>query len=526
MNPQAATSDLPLEEALPLSTENLDSSEPREQSHVAAATTTTTNNNNKEANESSPASPAPENVDSPKEETIVSAAEDNAASSPHPQDTAGLQEPEQAPTYRRHNDAEKAPLQESPPQPLAKSLRVVGIVPPAPAPAPALEDTMVVYIHGLRLVVRDIVDVDEIESARKKPAICWDRDTANITEFPPDLQQDDDLVVEYSANGRTPCCYHRFVLTFHALVTRGLQATAAVAVAYPRICLIVLSAISVGLCAAGFFTNFVIETETSELWPPKSSRSVLDGKWLWRESRFSLTPAVMDVLIHKNGDNVLGHQGVQRVFEVVDYFSSQDGYKEGCALAQRMSHVWWVGQCRTYGVTKFWNESTLEFQDNEDTDDLAIIKQLSATTYPNGVIVDVPDVMGNTVRDHATGMLVSADSYLIRFDIPWSNVTRQFEAEAVDRMHALRDAWAEDPGNEWRIEFRSWSSYSEEFMRAIMADLWLIPLAAVIVSVFTVIFAFGKCHPVYSRGLLGIGAVLTIVASLMTTFGILFLFGT
>jgi len=69
------------------------------------------------------------------------------------------------------------------------------------------------------------------------------------------------------------------------------------------------------------------------------------------------------------------------------------------------------------------------------------------------------------------------------------------------------------------------SSYSEEFLRSIVDDLYLIPVAALIVTGFTIVFAFGKCDKVHSRGLLGAGAVVAIVASIMTSFGILFAVG-
>lgn len=94
----------------------------------------------------------------------------------------------------------------------------------------------------------------------------------------------------------------------------------------------------------------------------------------------------------------------------------------------------------------------------------------------------------------------------------------------------MRDEWKLLAGTDqnplgFQLEIRSFSSYSEEFLRSIVDDLYLIPVAALIVTGFTIVFAFGKCDKVHSRGLLGAGAVVAIVASIMTSFGILFAVG-
>ncbi|CAB9508257.1 Pick C1-like protein 1 [Seminavis robusta] len=324
----------------------------------------------------------------------------------------------------------------------------------------------------------------------------------------------------------------RCVLHLHRIITKLLLCISHVAIHYPRITVIALSGVSIGLLAAGIFTNFTVENDNHDLWPPVESLSVTQTEWLYQESRFNYNPVLMDVLLHKKGANVLGQEGPQRVFDIVDKFTSQSGYKQGCAWAERFGHLYWVGQCHIDSVADFWLERQAIFDAQVQTDKDAI-RQMSqlyypgptTAAYPDGVPVDVPAILGNTVRD-ANGTLTSADSYLIQFAIPWSNVTLAFEREAITRMLQLRDDYAAVEDTEgWVMEFRSFSSYADEFNRAIIADLWLIPVAAVIVAAFTVLFAFGKCHKVYSRGLLGVGAVLTIVASLMTTFGILFICG-
>jgi Patched family len=65
---------------------------------------------------------------------------------------------------------------------------------------------------------------------------------------------------------------------------------------------------------------------------------------------------------------------------------------------------------------------------------------------------------------------------------------------------------------------------SFRFTRAIVDDLYLIPIAFVMLCAFTA-FAFSRRHKVYSRCLLGIGAVITCLLSIATTYGLLMICG-
>ena len=62
------------------------------------------------------------------------------------------------------------------------------------------------------------------------------------------------------------------------------------------------------------------------------------------------------------------------------------------------------------------------------------------------------------------------------------------------------------------------------FTRAIVDDIYLIPVVFVIMSAFTAC-AFARRHKVYSRSLLGIGAVITCLLSITTGYGLLFTCG-
>lgn len=316
----------------------------------------------------------------------------------------------------------------------------------------------------------------------------------------------------------------RMIQRMHGAVVKSLQKIAGVAVNFPRSTLLVLSFLSLGLLVAGWFTNFRIATASSELWPPRNCLTKEHALWIWQESYFNWSPVIMDVIIHKNGDSngVLGMEGVSRVFEVQEAVTNFGDYKEGCAIAELIGDEYGVGQCWIDSVAGFWNGSYSIFQEAVESDQDAI-ETLSQRVYPNGIRVDVDTVLGKTTR-HTNDTLASALSYSIKFGIPWSNTTLDFEAKALNHLLSLRDEWIAR-GDEFTMEVRSRSSFSNEFLRAIQGDLWLFPISFAVVILFTVVFGFGKWDRVKSRGLLGVGAVVTILASIMASFGLLFCIG-
>ena len=416
----------------------------------------------------------------------------------------------------------------------------------------------------------------------------------------------------------------RAVLRLHRGITRRfLQPVARIAATYPRVVLIALALLSVGMMVAGVLTNFQVENETHLLWPPYSSLSVEHSDWLYDVSHFNYAPVEIEILVHANGfghdgdsssqwnNGVLSQQGVQRVFDILETVTKIEGYQQGCDFAETFGDFYSVGQCSITSVADFWNQSRAFFDTEVATDEDAI-RAMSTPNYPTGVLVDITQILGNSkyadeqserqrqrqlffwefdgiiplddnngIDDDDDGMkksdnsttnntiivtdnesdpetvdssttvpsyetsstssptealpeinlLTSADSFLIRFDIPWSNVTRTFEASAVEELLALRKRWetlypeGSDEYIPFRLEIVSQSSYEDEFMRSIVEDLWLMPIAAAIVGAFTIFFAFGKWDRVQSRGLLGLGSVATIVGSIMTTFGLLFIIG-
>ena len=56
-----------------------------------------------------------------------------------------------------------------------------------------------------------------------------------------------------------------------------------------------------------------------------------------------------------------------------------------------------LGECKIHSVADFWNESLTIFEEQVESD-LDAKEAMSARTYPNGIIVDEPRVLGRTER--------------------------------------------------------------------------------------------------------------------------------
>jgi len=287
---------------------------------------------------------------------------------------------------------------------------------------------------------------------------------------------------------------------------------------------------SVSFLMAGLLTNFVIETDNAYLWPPQEALSMDHTMWYYYESHFNYETAYFDMIIHANGKNVLSQDGVRRTFEAITAIRELEGYEEGCYWASMFGDEYSIGECKIHSVADFWNES-LAIYDEQVTNDQDVRTALSAPIYPDGIIVDEARVLGKAERAAVYGTdddtyteLTSAESFLIEFDLPWTNVTGDFELKCIERIQQLQNEWNQDPDVDFYIEISSYRSYSDEFFRSIIKDLPLLPAVFVIMAGFCC-FVFWKPHRVHSRMLLGIGAVVCILLSIITGYGLLFMFG-
>jgi len=279
---------------------------------------------------------------------------------------------------------------------------------------------------------------------------------------------------------------------------------------------------SVSLLALGLFTNFNVVTDNHDLFAPFGSITEMHWNWIKKESDFDEAPLRTHLLIHANGNNVLGVEGLVKTFKIVDSVMDLPEYNAVCNPLEGEN-----SRCGVQSVTQFWGNNFESFKDEITTDEEAIIA-ISNPKFPSGLLVDRLSIFGNPEfsldGEYNIGTMQAAQSYSIQLWYPKEN-TGKLNERLTDTILSIHEEWEEEYGNHWHVDHIITDiSQEREMDRAMVEDTILMAIAFIMMFVVCAVY-FAKCNRVYSQSLLGIGAVLSIVFSAMMSFGILFTFG-
>lgn len=299
----------------------------------------------------------------------------------------------------------------------------------------------------------------------------------------------------------------------------------------PKQAILSVVTLSIALIVVGIFTNFNVDVDENVLWTPMGSKPIQYMNWITDESNFPVSPRYLVYFFHANGNNVIGQDHVQRVFEAIDVVRDQQVYKEVCAkngtkIVAVDDSTGEVPEktCDIFGVVQFWNTSTEIFETTVSSDQ-DVIEAVSEPTFPDGRPVAVGSVMGNVERDPTTDLITSALSFTVYVALPDVEEIEEPELDFVDSILALNTIWANRAGYDgFRVECQAQGSFGSEFSRAIVNDIPLIPIVFVIMSVFTCL-VFVRRHKVHSRALLGFLLVVSVFLSIMSGYGLMFVSG-
>ena len=332
-----------------------------------------------------------------------------------------------------------------------------------------------------------------------------------------------------------------FTSGLHNLISHAVVGLSRYSARHPQTVLVTTTVVAFCLVPLGYVTNFSLEVEQEAILAPFHSLARDHFDWIEGASGFPESTRPFDLLIHRDGDNVLTVDTILRAFEALTVFSETPGYAKICAAGDYETAVTGETTCRIHAATRFWWHNLTLF-DEQVTTDQELREILSADEYPLGTPVGDHDfILGNyetfeTLADDGDGdmmdnnhnntthsgnmtankTLVSAQSYIIRIDLPVVDTqTSAFEDLVTEKMLKLRQAWADDSDNPVRLELFTFRSIPNEFMRAILLDLPLYPAVFFIMVSFACL-AFFRRDRVHSRCLLGFGSVCTIGLSLMT----------
>jgi len=333
-----------------------------------------------------------------------------------------------------------------------------------------------------------------------------------------DQSSNDSVPVSNSFGAKWTNVIHRF----HHPILRILHKITNIAALHPKAVIASVVVFSIGIFALGFVTNFNVDVDEDTLWTPRDSHPVRNSEWIDDESGFPLNPRSLVMVFHENGDSgILTQQNVGDIFTAVDTVRSLADFEKVCDRKEN-------GDCRITGVTKFWNNSASIFDDLVSSDQ-DVIDQINVESYPDdGTPVRFRDLFGNPQKDD-NGIVVAAQSYVVILDLNnddedgiLEGPSADFEEEALDELFDLRDKWNDDSSQTLRLEVVAERSFTDEFERAIVNDIPLLPTVFVVMGIFTSLVFFRK-DKVLSRSLLGFTAVISVFLSIVAGYGFMFL---
>ena len=203
---------------------------------------------------------------------------------------------------------------------------------------------------------------------------------------------------------------------------------------------------TLGIAVTGLFTNFTVETDLDTIFTPVGSIPLAHSKWLDNEAGFPPPSRGNQMFVHADGSNVLSVEGVSRAFDALEAFTGVDGYYEKVCLEEASQ------DCENLGVTTFWNNSRVIFEDQVQTDQ-DVIEQVSEPYFPDGRPVTQDVVFGNAIRNETSGLLIFAPIFIINSRTPDNDDTIEWEVDAVEDLWDMQDDWEKESGNVFRLEF-------------------------------------------------------------------------
>lgn len=346
---------------------------------------------------------------------------------------------------------------------------------------------------------------------------------------------------------REPICrpWSQGTAVLHNFIRRFVVVFSGHAARNPMSCIFGITILACAILAAGLFTNFVVEVDYDIIYAPRNSRPTEHMNWVIDEAGFPAGDRPFTVLIHNNGNNVMSKRGVQQLFEVFGVLKNTPGYSELCAQSgffmDYPNGTEVIDSCNIIGSTRFWYYDQAFFQEQEKTD-RQLMETISNETYPDGIPVNHDFILGNYNRTNRTSFnnpmeanafITHAESFIETLLVPDVEGAEEWELAAIDNLLQLQETWkaaaqaeivSGQEAQTMQVEFFTLVSYSTEFQRAILKDIPLTLLVAVIMVGFTCIVFF-KRDKIQSRSLLGISSVYTITMSVFMGHGLMFLLG-
>lgn len=321
--------------------------------------------------------------------------------------------------------------------------------------------------------------------------------------------------------------------TMRNTICHGILITSKHAALNPIACVVFIIFVSFLLVGIGFATNFNMNVNARQMLTPFGSLTREQNDWIQEESGFPRMPHSVRIMIHNQGENVVTREGVLKTFEIVQTVLDTPGYQEFCQQSEETNTAGHGGLCHIRGVPLFWNLSLAIAEDKIHWDS-DVKLAVSRPNLPDNSTVDPREFMGHIMyyADSLFDTIESAESFLMELRLPAHGENSwQMAQKLLDILLDLRSTWPKEEGATYRLEvYLTDYSLESESLRAVFQDVPLIALVFVVMSLFTcLVFSFSH-KPEGSKNyrqrlMLGVGAVATILLSMITAYGIMFIIG-
>jgi hypothetical protein len=299
----------------------------------------------------------------------------------------------------------------------------------------------------------------------------------------------------------------------------------------PKRCIVSVITLSLFLAATGYSTNFSMALEDEALFAPYGSASREYMEYIETRPGFPQPSRVAILVVHADGNNVIGYEGMDRMFHAIDTVRGLSGFVDICSEVGLAEQDGQSSPCSVAGASAWWYDNRTVFQNETQGSDVIVRDTFSTDKFAGGTPVFHEFIFGNHIRD-SNGTMIRADSLVSAVQFPklpaegsdLGTITVELEVDIIDALKDVHDGWAIEDSNMFRLEFLTLRSMADELMRAIANDIPLVPGVFIIMSCFTCLVFFRR-DKIQSRTLLGLGSVVTIIMSMLSGYGLAFICG-
>jgi Niemann-Pick C1 protein len=387
-----------------------------------------------------------------------------------------------------------------------------------------------------------------IDQSRKQPSHSKETSSTNSSKQSTFLENKND---PYSDNIRKnincPTMWTRWILQIQKPIRFVLVETSVFAAQHPVSIVFGIAILATVLVITGFLTNFHIENREDQLWTPQGSLPDQHSRWIKSVFPLGSDPRqyYLMMLLHAQGNNVVSYEGMQLQFNILERIRSVPDYAEFCLKygtpvcgeeeepSLNLACQWYGiptedsnRDCDIIGVTRFWFSNYTVFKNmvNSDAD---IQKTLSINVFPGKLAnFDISNIVGYPEFD-SNETMTFGKSFLTYIEFNRTDFDRSeaLERSVTDELRKLQTEIHANSSNSFRLEIMATRSFEDEFVRGVYKDFVLLPVVGFFMTAFTCLVFYKHGDPLNSRVLLGMGATITVLVSIMTGYGLLFIIG-